>query len=1313
MTGDITFTSIGSWPAASGETYPISSNGLSWSGSSDGVRIFYRVDASNSGNLIIQTTDDGNEKVIFRTTTANGDFFQINSNDRVIAPINNETGSIGTSSYKWANIYSTNLYGKLTTTRITQPAISGTGTTASDAGASNADTRYRPAVWTFNAGITPTDGDVVNIKQPCAGHDYGTWLTLDNGTTYYPVVYGSSSRVTTHFVNGQAIKLYFDPVGTANVFARGGSAARSTVTGVWRIMTMYDSNSNDTGYYHRRIYPNLKAGTGGIDKYVIIMQLPDGRWSGIVPSSQTTSGSTVTPKATGKTASTNSFLLGHILVMYANAVYAENANVGTYNIWSAHTGLIDARYSFNLENATNKGFVGYKPVYIVGTVTNGLFTLDSTKWWTQTLPSSEDNKVYIYIGDAYDWYRMTFTEDKPIYWYKNGGIQLYSGTSEYALSVPLSGISNADDLKAIEALSGTSGLLKKTAANTWTLDTNSYVTKVSTGAGLTGGDITSTGTVKANLTSETKLTNAAADGTETSGRVYPVRLDKNGKLAVNVPWTNVNSSYLKTDGTNNMTADVNIITGDTDKFVNFWYNAEKKAGASWRTGMLGSGSADTNYYVIESGTNTTTATTWNRVLQIGQNTYNAGFAGNIYPLTSNSKTLGTTSYRWKELHIQAQTAGYSNGIIFTSGDGTGTKQGSMNADTNGIMCIYGKSKAVMRAQFDATTGLEVTTTDIHPTDSMTLGTSSNKWSTAYATTLDATTLKLHQGSAADPSLSGNARIEFDYTSGQPVVISYTPNDGYRAPAGLKVMGGASATPAWFEVEGPIYSMGGSASGKGYRVPHTGNTDGSIGGTTTPVYVDAGQIKAGTALKDLAYIAKPSSNTTTTYLRGDGSWVSLSDMGLSTAMHFIGVAANAITDGGTQDPGISGYSTKTAGDVIIDSGSSREYVWSTTGKWELLGGDSSYKTLQDAVNDPTAATTTSTTFIDTISQNTNGVITATKKTLPTASSSVAGITKVGASGGAAAYSHGTHVTTATVQEALSINTSSGSATKALTEKGTFVTFGTSNLTIGTTSSTAMAGNTVVTNVAISANTTTNANYPIVFATSNKDTTAAKNEGLQKSGAKFYFNPSTGNVQATTFNGYTLAAASAKAVVTSIDTSASLPTSNAVKTFVEGKGYVTSSGVTSITLKAGAGITLDTDNTAITSTGTRTISINGINTTSGSETTCLTAKGTWKTFGTSNLTIGTTSSTAMAGNTTVTNVAISADTTTNKDYAVVFGTTPSDGTSPTAAKTEGLQKNIGKFYFNPSSGSLNATSFCVDEHVNLKWNSTDSALEFVFA
>jgi len=66
-------------------------------------------------------------------------------------------------------------------------------------------------------------------------------------------------------------------------------------------------------------------------------------------------------------------------------------------------------------------------------------------------------------------------------------------------------------------------------------------------------------------------------------------------------------------------------------------------------------------------------------------------------------------------------------------------------------------------------------------------------------------------------------------------------------------------------------------------------------------------------------------------------------------------------------------------------------------------DGSYKTVQSAVSDP-KANGTSTSFIKTISQNANGVITASKASLPTASTNTAGITTVGASGGAAAYSH---------------------------------------------------------------------------------------------------------------------------------------------------------------------------------------------------------------------------------------------------------------------------------------------------------------------
>ena len=81
---------------------------------------------------------------------------------------------------------------------------------------------------------------------------------------------------------------------------------------------------------------------------------------------------------------------------------------------------------------------------------------------------------------------------------------------------------------------------------------------------------------------------------------------------------------------------------------------------------------------------------------------------------------------------------------------------------------------------------------------------------------------------------------------------------------------------------------------------------------------------------------------------DGGWIysrtpaqARQDMGLSTAMHFIGKATVDITDGSTVDPKITGYTTKTAGDVIIDKSNSYEYVWTLEKKWERLGPDSSY------------------------------------------------------------------------------------------------------------------------------------------------------------------------------------------------------------------------------------------------------------------------------------------------------------------------------------------------------------------------------------
>lgn len=90
------------------------------------------------------------------------------------------------------------------------------------------------------------------------------------------------------------------------------------------------------------------------------------------------------------------------------------------------------------------------------------------------------------------------------------------------------------------------------------------VTQVSAGVGLTtasGSPITSSGTVKAHLKSETALSGASASAIETSGRIYATAVDSNGDLATVVPWTdttytatNTNISEVKTFSANTPTA---------------------------------------------------------------------------------------------------------------------------------------------------------------------------------------------------------------------------------------------------------------------------------------------------------------------------------------------------------------------------------------------------------------------------------------------------------------------------------------------------------------------------------------------------------------------------------------------------------------------------------------------------------------------------------------------------------------------------------------------------------------------------------------
>lgn len=100
-----------------------------------------------------------------------------------------------------------------------------------------------------------------------------------------------------------------------------------------------------------------------------------------------------------------------------------------------------------------------------------------------------------------------------------GHISAYgSAVTSWALSA----ITGADDLKAIEALTGTSGFLKKTAANTWGLDTNTYLTgitssQITTALGYTPYDSTNPDGYTNNVGTVTSVAASGSGGITISG----------------------------------------------------------------------------------------------------------------------------------------------------------------------------------------------------------------------------------------------------------------------------------------------------------------------------------------------------------------------------------------------------------------------------------------------------------------------------------------------------------------------------------------------------------------------------------------------------------------------------------------------------------------------------------------------------------------------------------------------------------------------------------------------------------------------------
>lgn len=166
----------------------------------------------------------------------------------------------------------------------------------------------------------------------------------------------------------------------------------------------------------------IKSGDGNyaVTRYSLIAQKPNGTWEKITATNATYS------TATTKSVNTSGFVLGQLKYYATTAIVANGANIAANVVYEKITGF-DMRYSTNC--GTTPGWTDGKYLYLVGTVgADGLFYLDTTTWWTQTLPSTNDGKVYVQIGHAnlasYAYY-CGLDEEHPAFYHDGTGIKYY------------------------------------------------------------------------------------------------------------------------------------------------------------------------------------------------------------------------------------------------------------------------------------------------------------------------------------------------------------------------------------------------------------------------------------------------------------------------------------------------------------------------------------------------------------------------------------------------------------------------------------------------------------------------------------------------------------------------------------------------------------------------------------------------------------------------------------------------------------------------------------------------------------------------
>ena len=193
-------------------------------------------------------------------------------------------------------------------------------------------------------------------------------------------------------------------------------------SGCWDIFYGYDSNTNTIGYQLRTNSSMLPAKFKTY-RYRLLFTSPDG--THFVAANASTS----TDANTAKTPTTEKIDPFGAIVYYGTTTAVNaNANFGASYLWTQYT--LNLGYSFNTDGAALT-LTYPAPVYVKATPqTDGSAIIDATTPYVQALPSTEDGKIYIFLGLAYGATNIELRTEHPVYYYKDGAIRQWTNAAK-------------------------------------------------------------------------------------------------------------------------------------------------------------------------------------------------------------------------------------------------------------------------------------------------------------------------------------------------------------------------------------------------------------------------------------------------------------------------------------------------------------------------------------------------------------------------------------------------------------------------------------------------------------------------------------------------------------------------------------------------------------------------------------------------------------------------------------------------------------------------------------------------------------------